>query len=118
MLEKRSGKAFERVWVFGFSNGAYYATSLALRDRLPVQGYAAFAGGSAAAHLAQAGARAKRRAQLFVAWGEKDPAHDDQVRLVRMLRGLRWPSRSKGSRHAGHAMTDDAVNEAVAFLGR
>ena len=33
-------------------------------------------------------------------------------------RVLGWPSKSKGSRHAGHAMTDDAVAEAVAFLGR
>ncbi|HEY3235599.1 MAG TPA: hypothetical protein VGJ84_12855, partial [Polyangiaceae bacterium] len=47
VLEQRQGR-FERVLVFGFSNGAYYAASLALRGRLPVDGYGVFAGGSGA----------------------------------------------------------------------
>jgi len=118
LLEKRAGKPFDRVWIFGFSNGAYYATSLAMRGRLPVAGYAAFAGGSAAPHLRRAGASTKRRARFYLAWGEKDPAHRDQVKLAAMLGALRWDAKARGSRRAGHAMTDAAVAEAVAFLGR
>ncbi|WP_437631793.1 hypothetical protein [Sorangium sp. So ce854] len=116
-LERRAGGRFERVFVFGFSNGAYYATSLALRGRLPVDGYAAFAGGSGARYLERAGARAKLRVPLFVGWGGKDPAHRDQVALARMLRRLKWPSKALGKPRAGHAMIDEHVDQAFAFLG-
>ena len=44
-LEKREGRRFDEVYVFGFSSGAYFASSLALRGRLDVDGYAVFAGG-------------------------------------------------------------------------
>ncbi|MCC6552217.1 MAG: hypothetical protein IT372_04240 [Polyangiaceae bacterium] len=115
-LERRAGRRFDRVLVFGFSNGAYYATSLAMRGRLPVQGYAVFAGGSGAPYLERAGAKAKQRAPIFVAWGEKDRSHRDQVALARMLKRLRWPSQSLGAKRAGHAMTDAQVAAAVRFL--
>jgi predicted esterase len=115
-LEKRSGKPFERVFVFGFSNGAYYATSLAMRGRLPVDGYAVFAGGSGAAYLEKTGAHTKPRPRFFVAWGGKDPAHRDQEALARMLQRLRWPAKAMGVRRAGHTMTDAQVAAAVRFL--
>ncbi|WP_437753752.1 alpha/beta hydrolase [Sorangium sp. So ce1389] len=115
-LERRAGGRFERVLVFGFSNGAYYATSLAMRGRLQVDGYAAFAGGSGARHLERSGAQTRLRVPVFVGWGGKDPAHKDQVALARMLRRLKWPSRSLGKPRAGHAMTDDQVDEALDFL--
>ncbi|MGK3985747.1 hypothetical protein WME99_22055 [Sorangium sp. So ce136] len=115
-LERRAGGRFERVLVFGFSNGAYYATSLAMRGRLQVDGYAAFAGGSGARHLERSGAQTKLRVPVFVGWGGKDPAHKDQVALARMLRRLKWPSKSLGKPRAGHAMTDDQVDEALDFL--
>jgi predicted esterase len=117
-LEKRAGKPFERVWIFGFSNGGYYATSLALRGRLPVDGYAVFAGGSGAKYLKNAGAATKRRAPVFVGWGEKDKAHGDQVKLAKLLKALKWPSTSKGSKTAGHVVLDGHVAEAVKFLSR
>jgi len=115
-LERRTGSRFERVLVFGFSNGAYYATSLAMRARLPVAGYGVFAGGSGATYLERAGAQAKQRAPIFVGWGGKDRAHRDQEALVRMLRKLKWPAKSLGQKRAGHAMTDEQVAQAVAFL--
>jgi predicted esterase len=118
LLEKRAGKPFDRIWIFGFSNGGYYTTSLAMRGKLPVQGYAAFAGGSAAPYLRIAGARTKRRAPFYLAWGEQDPAHGDQQKLAKMLRDLRWKAKASGSRRAGHVMADAQVAEAVAFLGR
>jgi predicted esterase len=117
-LEKRAGKPFERVFVFGFSNGAYYAASLAMRDRFPADGYAVFAGGSGAAYLKQAGKRTKRRAPLYVGWGTKDRDHKNQVKLAKMLREISWPSKAGGKKGVGHAMTDAQVDEAVAFLSR
>lgn len=117
-LEKRAGKPFERVFVFGFSNGAYYATSLAMRDRFPADGYAVFAGGSGAAYLKQAGKRTKRRAPLYVGWGTKDGDRRNQEKLAKMLREIGWPSKARGSKGVGHTMTDAQVNEAVAFLSQ
>lgn len=121
-LEAR-GKPFDRVWVFGFSNGAYYATSLAVRAKLGgdaalrADGFAVFAGGSGASYLEKAARAQTKRPPFFVAWGGKDPAHDDQVKLAKMLRGLRWPTKSLGAKKAGHAMTDKQIAEAVRFLG-
>jgi dienelactone hydrolase len=116
-LEQKAGKPFERVYVFGFSNGAYYATSLAMRARLDVDGYALFAGGSGAAYHEVEAKKTKRRAPIAVAWGEGDPSHDKQKALAKMLARLRWPSKALGKRRAGHAMTDEQVAEALAFLG-
>lgn len=44
-LEKRDNKTFDEVFVFGFSSGAYFTSSLAMRGRADVDGYAVFAGG-------------------------------------------------------------------------
>jgi predicted esterase len=126
-LEAKAGERFERVWIFGFSNGAYYATDLALRARLAsggaagrtgdgADGFAVFAGGSGAAYLERAAKQAKVRAPLFVGWGGKDAAHGDQVKLAAMLRRLGWPSKSEAAPRAGHTMVDKHVADAVRFL--
>src|SRR6185436_16594124 len=41
-------RPFDEVFVVGFSSGAYFATSLALRDRLKADGYVLLAGGAPA----------------------------------------------------------------------
>ena len=87
-----------------------------MRDRLPVDGYAVFAGGSGAAYLRQAGARTKRRAPLYVGWGDKDRDRRDQEKLAKMLRDIRWPSKTRGAKGVGHTMTDAQVDEAVRVL--
>jgi len=124
-LEAKSGAKFERVWIFGFSNGAYYATSLAMRGRLaddgdakhPIaDGYAAFAGGSGASYLKLAAAKTKTRPRFFVGWGGKDPKHGDQEELAAMLHDLGWPSKSDPAKNAGHTATDRQLSDAVAFL--
>lgn len=116
-LETQAGKPFERVYVFGFSNGAYYATSLAMRGRINADGYALFAGGSGAPYHEIEAKRAKLRAPVVVAWGAGDPSHDKQKELAKMLRRLRWPSKEVGRDRAGHAMTDEQVTVALSFLG-
>jgi predicted esterase len=45
LLEKRDNRSFDEVFVFGFSSGAYFTSSLAMRGRVDVDGYATFAGG-------------------------------------------------------------------------
>jgi predicted esterase len=114
VVEKREG-AFDRVLVFGFSNGAYYASSLALRGRLPVDGYAAFAGGAGGKYARHLGERAERKIPLFVGYGTKDPDHGRQEALIRSLREMKWPHASKADR-IGHTVSDAQVRAALAFL--
>jgi predicted esterase len=45
VLEKRENRSFDEVFIFGFSSGAYFASSLAMRGRVNVDGYGVFAGG-------------------------------------------------------------------------
>lgn len=129
-LEVKNGAKFDRVWVFGFSNGAYYAASLAARGRLSVDpaaadgdakhpvasGYAVFAGGSGASYLNASAKSVTDRPRFFVAWGGQDPAHGDQEELAHMLHDLGWPMKSSPAPKAGHTATDKQLAEAVAFL--
>src|SRR5690606_3525987 len=108
--------SFTRTLVFGFSNGAYYATSLAFRERLDADGVAVFAGGSGSKlHNLQA-SRAKKRIPLFVAYGSKDPDHPQQEALVRLLQQLKWPHSQLASR-VGHTVADAQVRAALRYLG-
>lgn len=116
-IEKQSGKPFERSYIFGFSNGAYYATSLAMRGVVAVDGYALFAGGSGAPYHEHDGRKTKNRVPIAVAWGEADPSHEKQQDLVKLLGRLRWPSISLGHPHTGHVMTELQVAEALGYLG-
>lgn len=70
ILEKREGKRFDETFLFGFSSGAYFASSLALRGRADVDGYAVFAGGQA---MPAATAPATHFAPVFVGICADDP---------------------------------------------
>lgn len=114
-LEARRGRPFRRVWIFGFSNGAYYATSLALRGKLPVSGYGVFAGGAGGKYHRIVGAKAKHRAPLFVGFGTRDPAHHDMRELLSTLKTLGW-SFGSTSQPVGHIVTDEQLRRGVQFL--
>jgi len=114
-LELRRKRPFRRVWVFGFSNGAYYATSLALRARLPVDGYAVFAGGAGSKYNLIQGSKAARRAPIFVGYGTRDPARADMKDLVAILKKLGWSHQSL-AQPVGHIVTHEQLRRAVHFL--
>ena len=115
-LEQKNGKPFARVYVFGFSAGAYYAASLALRGRLPVQGYGIFAGGGAPKHVERWARGVSPKPPIYVGWGTKDKARKDPQKLARALRAMSWKHRAVGRRGVGHTMTDAQIREAYAFL--
>lgn len=104
-------RAFDEVFVVGFSNGAYYASSLAMRGRLEVDGYAVFAGGMAYG----ASADEARRAPIFVGVCSKDSTADHARALERALKKAGWPHRAE-SRKVGHAMADAHLDHALAYL--
>ena len=113
-VEKRVG-SFDRVVVFGFSNGAYYAASLALRGRLEVDGYGVFAGGSGNKFESLQAASAPRRVPIFLGYGTRDPDRKNQRALARLLKRAGWKHRVKSAR-VGHTVTNDQIAAALRFL--
>ncbi|MBI4955165.1 MAG: dienelactone hydrolase family protein [Myxococcales bacterium] len=112
LVEQREGAPFDEVFVLGFSNGAYYASSLALRGRLAVDGYAVFAGGTAYAPSAGGAARAP----VFVAIaGQDKTTFDDARSLARALEAAGWPHRAE-TRKVGHAIADAHLDHALDYL--
>jgi predicted esterase len=116
LVEKTRGP-FERTWVFGFSNGAYYGASLALRGKLKVDGYGVFAGGNGGRYHRLLARAARRRRPIFVGYGTKDPDHRRQRSLIALLDELGWPHASRADR-VGHTVSDAQMRAAVEFLGR
>jgi predicted esterase len=115
-LERRQEARFDRLYVFGFSNGAYYASSLALRGRLEeADGYAAFAGGAGGKYASVLGSRTSRRVPLFIGYGTRDPARNDMRTLAKTLSLLGWPHRVKAE-NVGHTVTETQLRYAVAYL--
>lgn len=112
LVETREGAPFDEVFVVGFSNGAYYATSLALRGRLAVDGYAIIAGGSAAS---RASAEAADRKPIFVGIAGKDSTAKNGRALVALLDKSGWPHRSAEAR-VGHEVSDDHLVAALRYL--
>jgi dienelactone hydrolase len=116
IVEQRRERPFEKLYVIGFSAGAYYAVSLALGNRFTADGFAAFAGGGAAKDSARRLAAVRRRAPIYVGWGLKDKARRDPEKLARVLRTAGWPHKSSARRGVGHAMTDSMVADAMSFF--
>ncbi len=116
LLEARNGRPFSRVYVWGFSAGAYYGASLALRGRLPIQGYAVFAGGGAPKGVERWAKGTQPKVPVYVGYGRKDRAWRDPAALGRALTTMRWPSKVVARAKVGHSMTDAQVKEAFTFL--
>jgi predicted esterase len=115
-VEARRGKPFDRVIVLGFSNGAYYASSLALRERMNIDGYGLFAGGSTTAEIRKAGQNAKRRVPIFVgiAMDDATSRHDSQS-FAALLATLKWPHKVHAS-SVGHGVAERQLERALAYF--
>lgn len=112
LIEARQGAPFDEVFVVGFSNGAYYTTSLALRGRLDVDGYAAIAGGSAALKPSVTG---DKRKPFFVGVAGKDSTAKNGRALVKLLDETHWPHSSKEA-PVGHEVSDNHLASALRYL--
>jgi len=87
----RVGHAFDETFVVGFSSGAYYASSLAVRSALDVDGYIVLAGGSSWARPKDPEAR---RAPVFVGVSAADHQTAEHSRaFAGTLAALHWPYR-------------------------
>lgn len=112
-LEQRQGKPFDEVFLMGFSSGAYFVSSLALRGRTKFDGYAVFAGGGGWGGQAAADAP---KAPVFVGVCANDSQTASHSRAFGGTLAARgFPHRVEEQR-VGHMFADAHVAHAVAYL--
>ncbi|MBX3191885.1 MAG: hypothetical protein KF819_33145 [Labilithrix sp.] len=118
-VEERAGAPFERTYLAGSSNGAYFIAALSMRSDLDeggfaVDGFGAMSGGSAAGKSAAA-LTGKTPRPYYVGFG----TYDDETKvnaksLVAVLTAAAWPLRV--AEHAvGHGAKEIYLDEAFAF---
>jgi predicted esterase len=111
-LEARAGRPFDDVYVVGFSSGAYYASSLALRGKLDVDGYVLLAGGA----VSRVSADTRRRPPIFVGVCANDAQTAPGARaLGGTLATWGWPSRVD-EQPVSHMVTGVHLAHALAYL--
>ncbi|MGO8994295.1 MAG: alpha/beta hydrolase [Polyangiaceae bacterium] len=111
-LEARNGRPFDEVYVVGFSSGAYFATSLALRAKLEVDGYVVLAGGARRAPAPDT----SPRVPVFVGVCANDHASAPEAReLGHFLKAQGWPARID-ELQVGHGVSDVHVGHALAWF--
>lgn len=111
-LEKTVGHPFDETFVVGFSSGAYYASSLAVRGALDADGFIVLAGGSSWARSPEGG----KRAPVFVGVSAADAQTRDHSRaLAGTLGQLGWPYRVE-ERNAGHEVDWGLLTHGIAWL--
>jgi predicted esterase len=112
-LEQRLGHGFDEVFVVGFSSGAYYASSLAVRGVLDVDGYIVLVGG---ASWFRSEAATTKRAPVFVGISAADAQTAGHSRaFAATLAGLGWPYRAE-ERNAGHMVDWAFMTHGIQWL--
>jgi predicted esterase len=114
-LETREGRPYDEVIVMGFSSGAYFASSLAMRGRMDVDGYAVFAGGQP---MPAAAAPVERFAPVFVgvcADDETTAAHSRAFAGSLAAAGI---PRAVSEQHVGHGLSEVHFASAISFVRR
>ncbi len=112
-LEKRDGRKFDEVFVFGFSSGAYFASSLAMRGRLDVDGYATFAGGQAQPVAPTA---VERFAPVFVGVCANDRTTASHSRAFAGSLAVAGIPRMVNEQEVGHDLSGAHFIQALGFL--
>jgi predicted esterase len=117
-LEQITGAPFSHTYLAGSSNGAYFATALALRgdtDRFgfKVDGYGAISGGSAGGRAPSSLPTPAR--PFYVGWGAYDESTKPGARaLADLLARARWPTVAR-EHPVGHGAREEYLDEAFAF---
>lgn len=116
IIEAGLGQPFEKTFLAGSSNGAYFLTSLALKGDFVADGFAALSGGTKGGWSRWTLGHHQLRAPFYVGYGTADDSSADPESLGELLRDVRWPS--KVAVHVcGHGAQPIYLEEAVPFLG-
>ena len=113
LLQQRSGRVFDDVFVMGFSSGAYFASSIALRKRLDVDGFAVFAGGAGYSSNAPGTARA---VPVYVGVCSRDAQTAPDSRSFGDALAKRGWRHRVDEQPVSHMFSDIHVAHAVAYL--
>jgi predicted esterase len=111
-LEKRNDKPYDEVFLMGFSSGAYFVSSLALRGRAKFDGYATFAGG--AGGIAAPNVTSKAPVYVGVCVDDRQTANHSRA-FGGALAARGWPSRVDEQK-VGHMFADVHVAHALSYL--
>ena len=118
-LEAIAGGPFERTYLAGSSNGAYFLSALALRGdsvalNFPVDGFGAMSGGASSGGGYPSSARLAPT-PFYIGFGIYDDETQAHVRsLVTALEAAGWPLRV--AKHPlGHGASEVYLDEAFAF---
>lgn len=112
-LEKRVGHSFDETFVVGFSSGAYYGSSLAVRGVLDVDGYIVLAGG---ASWVKSDPAPRKRAPIFVGVSAADSQTAGHSRaFAGSLAAMGWPFKVE-ERNAGHMVDWTFMAHGIAWL--
>lgn len=118
-LEALAGAPFERTYLAGSSNGAYFLTALAMRgdlDRLgfSVDGWGAMSGGAPGGATVDALA-GRSPAPFYVGYGAYDDDSKKGARaLAALLESAHWPVRV-AEHPTGHGAREVYLDEAFVF---
>lgn len=115
VLEQRAGRPYDDVFVMGFSSGAYFVSSLAMRGRLDVDGYAVFAGGQA---TARAAAPEIRFAPVFVGVCAEDDGSAAHARGFGRALAAAGIRRAVLEQPVGHGLSHVHFGAAIRWLRR
>ncbi len=111
-IEEALGAPFERTYLAGSSNGAYFVTILALRGDITVDGFAAISGGARGGRLVSQ--LPAERPPFFVGDGSLDEARGDPVGLAGFLEEAGWPHRRVEHR-VPHGLRDVYLEDAFSY---
>jgi predicted esterase len=118
-LEAARGRSFERTYLAGSSNGAYFLSAIALRgdaDELgfPIDGYGAMSGGAPGGRGPSALKGRSPRA-LYVGYGAYDAeTKPGALALAAVFESAQWPLRI-AEHPFGHGAREAYLDEAFAF---
>lgn len=113
-LERAAGVTFEKVYVAGASNGAYFLTRLVLSGDLErfgfhADGFGAMSGG------ARTTIAAREPRPFYVGWGKHDPdTKPNALALAAALDRAGWPVKT-AEHDVGHGTKEVYLDEAFAF---
>jgi predicted esterase len=112
-LEKKLNRRFDETFVVGFSSGAYFGSSVAVRGTLDVDGYIILVGGSSWARPAS---ESSKRAPIFVGVSAADKQTASHTRaFAGTLAALHWPYRVE-ERDVGHTVDWVMLAHGISYL--
>lgn len=115
-LERKNGRAYDEVFLMGFSSGAYFTSSLVLRGKTKFDGYAVFAGGAGWGGGAGMTTAETPKAPVFVGVCADDKQTAGHSRAFGGTLAARGFPFKVDEQRVGHMFADTHVAHALAYL--